>query len=384
MILTRINNYVRLTSNSFVQAQNILIRYGRALLEHLPDETTTLLINICVGTFEIENGSMTTPVTKMAAGPSYLSYLALGRNSITTNGDRPSPAPTIRDPQTSKENATPRREPSIALREPSRADSPQQSVANTHIPPKLPSPRLYFSHFVDHIIHFVRFLESIALKRWGQSIDLTVNNDTPDETGEDLTEQAAVWNTLLELYLTLFSDSPREDAKPLQEKIVKLLRNSGLPYDQIHALIVCSTRQFTPGLVLLWEKMGMYEDIMRFWMQLEREDNDSEASSQVLHHLKLYGPSHPHLYPLVLRFLTSSERLLNRHMTDLTEVLDHIHNEGIMPPLGIIQVLSRNGVTTVGLVKQWLMSRIQESREEIQAVRVLLFSHDFMLKHFVV
>jgi hypothetical protein len=50
-------------------------------------------------------------------------------------------------------------------------------------------------------------------------------------------------------------------------------------------------------------------------------------------------------------------------------VLEHIETQKIMPPLGVIQVLSRNGVASVGLVKQWLMTRIKEAREEIHTVR---------------
>ena len=42
-----------------------------------------------------------------------------------------------------------------------------------------------------------------------------------------------------------------------------------------------------------------------------------------------------------------------------------------MPPLGVIQVLSRNGVTSVGLVKEWLLTRIKESDAEIKAVSYL-------------
>jgi vacuolar protein sorting-associated protein 11 len=86
----------------------------------------------------------------------------------------------------------------------------------------------------------------------------------------------------------------------------------------------------------------------------------------------LYGPTRPHLYPLVLRFLTSSPELLSRHTKDVEMVLDHIEKEKIMPPMGIIQVLSRNRVASVGLVKQWLMTRIKESREEIHTVRFFL------------
>ena len=265
-----------------------------------------------------------------------------------------------------------------SVQEVSRTSSPRPSVTTARPPPliKRPSPRLYFAHFVDHPTLFVRFLEAVALRRWGQSVDElsgTATSGQQETSEDDKSEQTAVWNTLLELYLSLFVNKnvEEEDASGLHDKVTRLLQNEHLPYDPSHALIVCSTRAFTPGLVLLWEKMGMYEDVLRFWMDKEKEGSDPEASTQVIRHLNIYGPTHPHLYPLVLRFLTSSSGLLSRHTPDLALVLEHIDSENIMPPLGIVQVLSRNGVASVGLVKQWLMARIQDSQHELQAVSAL-------------
>jgi len=45
--------------------------------------------------------------------------------------------------------------------------------------------------------------------------------------------------------------------------------------------------------------------------------------------------------------------------------VDIIDQEKIMPPLAIVQVLSRNSVASVGLVKQWLMTKIREAKEDI-------------------
>ena len=233
---------------------------------------------------------------------------------------------------------------------------------------------MYFAHFVDHPTHFVSFLEAVALRRWGQSVD-EPSEPSPSNYSDaldDKREQTAVWNTLLELYLSLSAKTDTAEAAEiagLHDKVIQLLQNKRLPYDPTHALIVCSTRAFTPGLVLLWEKMGMYEDVLRFWMDKDKE-GDQEASTQVLSHLNIYGPTHPHLYPLVLRFLTSNSNVLSRHSTDLAMILEHIDREKIMPPLSIVQVLSRNGVASVGLVKQWLMERIQDSQTELQAVGV--------------
>ncbi|KAG6858557.1 hypothetical protein C0993_005476, partial [Termitomyces sp. T159_Od127] len=106
---------------------------------------------------------------------------------------------------------------------------------------------------------------------------------------------------------------------------------------------------YTEGLVLLWEKMGMYEDVLRYWMDKDKEGVVAGASTQVLNHLNRYGPEHPHLYPLVLRFLTSTPQLLERHREDVKRVLGYIDEKEILPPLGVVQVLSRNGVASVGL-----------------------------------
>jgi len=154
----------------------------------------------------------------------------------------------------------------------------------------------------------------------------------------------------------------------MREKAMRVLRSDVIPYDSMHALILCSTHGFTLGLVLLWEKKGMYEDVLRFWMDKDREGNTPGASQKVIDHLMEYGHGHPHLYSLVLRFLSSTPELLKRHQDDLKDVVEYIDEEGIMPPLGIIQVLSRNGVTSVGLVKEWLIRRIMASGAEVQNV----------------
>jgi hypothetical protein len=49
-------------------------------------------------------------------------------------------------------------------------------------------------------------------------------------------------------------------------------------------------------------------------------------------------------------------------------VLDHIDAEKLMPPIAVIQALSRTGVATVGLVKEYLRKQISTEQEEVDAV----------------
>lgn len=360
-------------------SENNLARYGRIMLANLPDETTQLLIDICTGSLPPSSDSEEAAKKQSPSAPSYLSYLALSRATpAPTTTETSPPSPTNIAKQADDALTSPRRTASI--HDTPRTSSPAPTTITTKPKPeKRPSPRQYFSHFVDNTEKFMVFLEAVALRRWGQSVDNVSSIPSVDQLPLPLDEEAdkkdqiAVWNTLLELYLTLSENDGEES--PLREKALALLESKTLPYDPTHALILCSTRDFTKGLVLLWERLGMYEDVLRFWIAQETELHAPGASAQVLSALQRYGPEHHELYPLVLRFLTSSAELLSRHASELEGILETIDREGIMPPLGVIQVLSRNEVTSVGLVKQWLLTRIKDSRDEIQADQQLINSY---------
>jgi vacuolar protein sorting-associated protein 11 len=371
------------------------------LLDNLPDETTQLLIDICTvtGQLTVEPEEPVTSPSRQATAASYLSFMALpmGNMSNIVSSELPTPS-SIQSTQSTVSGAatirpgagdqTPRTRESGAavVTADGSASTPGTSTPPTATGPtrkvtmdvsstaKRPSPRVYFAHFVDHLDRFVVFLETVALKRWGQSVDGAVSGVSPSQPAADTDEetnkqdQVAVWNTLLELYLTLpFNDKTADAEKPMRDKALRLLERDDLPYDPTHALILCSSRAFTPGLVLLWEKLGMHEDVLRFWID-KHHSGDVTASHQVISQLHKYGPNKKSLYVLVLRFLTSTPELLGKHGDEVRRVLEQVEREGVLSPVGVVQVLSRNGVASVGLVKEWLMRRIGEAREEIETV----------------
>lgn len=364
------------------------------MLENLPRETTELLIDICTSnslltlddaaTKTAEDTGPPSAGRQSGFAPSYLSYLALNRGPTTTETATTGTA-TVKG---KKEGSVPE-DPGDSTPPPTTSGLPNTSGVTATIqapkprePVKHPSPKVYFAHFVDHMEQFVTFLETVALRRWGQTVgDIasaptdSEKEDVPVDEAAERADQISVWNTLLELYLSV-PMKPKEDEKTSRAKALTLLQSDTIPYDTNHALIVCSTCQFTSGLVLLWEKLEMHEDVLRFWMDKEKisrssgdENGASEASKQVVHYLDLYGPKHRHLYPLALRFLTSSEVLLSRHSKDVERVIEYVDGEKIMPPLAILQLLSRNGIASVGLVKGWLVRKIGEAREDIEMVR---------------
>ncbi|KAH6902717.1 vacuolar membrane protein [Coprinopsis sp. MPI-PUGE-AT-0042] len=372
-------------------AESNLARYGRAMLDSLPEETTQLLIDLCTttGSLVSEPEEEKTAIKQPApTSASYLSYLALNRHNavptVVSSETAAPPSPSIKTlrAEDRQRRASVHEASVISSSPPPRTGSVAGLAATDPEPPRPPtplppclSPRLYFSHFVDHMPQFVTFLETVAIRRWGQSVNdlapgsihiLSERRELLDELGlaQDKQDQVAVWNTLLELYLTLpAKESERRvfDEQVMRDKALRVLGRGEIPYDSTHALILCSTHAYTDGLVLLWEKMGMFEDVLRFWIDRYNDGGDSSASDKVVHGLMSYGNEHPQLYPLVLRFLTSTPELLAKHQDDLRGMLEHIDEEGIIPPLGVIQ--------------EWLIKRIKESRAEVQSDQELTRSY---------
>lgn len=369
------------------QAESNLARYCRALLDNLPNETTQLLIDLCTISGPLPLSESPPLPAQGASAPSYLALLALSRAPAVpptlTGSD--GAGKKVEDKETEEDLMT-----ALAGGPSAQSPAPQVRSMNgpeTQTPARRPSPTLFFAHFVDHPGCFTTFLETVAQRRWGQTLDDAGGEESgavavgagEDEEAEKR-DQVAVWNTLLELYLDEGIEGD-QDTPCEHHKALRLLQSTGLPYDLTHALVLCSSHQYTPGLILLWEKMGMYEDVLRFWMEEYNSGRTSETgvtesspSIQVISALRKYGPDNPHLYPLVLRFLTSSPALLTAHQADLESLLEHIESEKIMSPLSVVQVLSRNEVASVGLVKGWLMRRIKEGMDEIATVRFLLCS----------
>ncbi len=88
-----------------------------------------------------------------------------------------------------------------------------------------------------------------------------------------------------------------------------------MPRLATHALMPCSAFGFTPGLVLLWGRVGMCEDVLRFWMGRHRGEGGADGASAKVVEQLMYGTEQPQPYPLVLQFLTSMPGLLARHPT---------------------------------------------------------------------
>ncbi|GAC74133.1 vacuolar assembly/sorting protein PEP5/VPS11 [Moesziomyces antarcticus T-34] len=309
-----------------------MAQYAKTLLGELPDETTELLIELCSGAF------------------------------------RPDPEAAHKAMRLQQRQA-------------------EQDKTNRGTAPK--SAAAAYLSYLQHPSQFVRFLETVVLARWGQYVDMDaadrsqgepLDDDAPayelpsspgggevDEVEQALRElgldgraddyedaevadQKSIWNTLLELYLTA-----GEAGGGGRERALRLLQqHARLPYDVSHALMLCAVEQFDAGLILLYERMGMYEDIVRLHMA----SSSATSSAQVVSALARYGGSQPELYGLVLRYLVSSPELLERHTPELLGVLRVVRERALMSTLEIVQLLSSSAHTQVGVVRAFIAESI--------------------------
>ncbi|SPO28078.1 related to PEP5 - vacuolar biogenesis protein [Ustilago trichophora] len=408
-----------------------MAQYAKTLLAELPDETTELLIELCSGAFRpdpdagqkalrLQQQESDSRKPHKSAAAAYLSYLQVGGFGKQTEGSRAS----------TTGNNTPAQRNSTALAEPygigdgsNAATRPSSTVVkvgdgdgDTSVPAdadasnmedtekmqaySIPSPRTYFAHFIQHPKHFTRFLETVALARWGQVVDtnaapptddilasgaapayskeaggegreevdeveqalrelgLTSVGDGDEYEDQEILDQKSIWNTLLELYLT----SPTS-ASASRERALKLLQqHANLPYDISHAVMLCAVETFNEGLILLYERMDMYEDVVRLYMDSAlSEGEDGESSSKVISALYKYGGLRPELYDLVLRFLVSSPTLLSKHQSDLLSILTTIRDNEMMSTLEIVQTLSSTPHTHVGIIREFITSSISST-----------------------
>lgn len=401
-------------------AEEKLRRYGKTLLANVPAEATDLLIDLCCGTLDrparasdAEDSAKDDTQNRATTRTSYLSYLALpGKSSVSSPspspvGDDASPPAANAQAQRTSVRGPPSRRPTSATvtgaTDAIRSAEGSDEVAGAEVDAELPFPasptqmlpaiRPFFAHFIDRPAYFIDFLETVAARRWDQRLDEDRANSQDvgvhmHDDDDEAREQKAVWNTLIELYLDqserLASDTQNreEDGAQdgLQRKALRLLKGpADVPFDKVQALLVCTSADFVPGILALYERMNMHEDILRYWMEVSTSqdtpdpENAAKASAEVVSALNKYGPQHgnSHLYPLVLRYLTSSPTILGRHQQDLLKVLEYIDTEKLMPPIAVVQALAKSGVASIGLVKNYLARQIQGEQEEIQAVSEL-------------
>ncbi|KAH3841675.1 vacuolar protein sorting-associated protein 11 homolog [Dreissena polymorpha] len=198
------------------------------------------------------------------------------------------------------------------------------------------APAEQFIHiFVNNSAKLTEFLEHM----------ISLNSNSP----------SLLYNTLLELYLHDLTHQPKSEEKEAkQKKTIDLLRNPQANYDLDQALVLCQMNNFQLGILYLYEKARLYQQILRYHM-------DNDAYDLVIQTCNSFGMQDPHLWVQALSYFAKKENLKQQ----LGVVLHNIDKRNLLPPLLVIQTLAHSPTATLSVIKNYIIRKLQTENDQI-------------------
>lgn len=231
----------------------------------------------------------------------------------------------------------------------------------------VPSPAPLFSHFVGHEAMLTHFCEQLACRRWNKVVQSEAGTPQSCQEVEAEPDEVLVFDTLLELYLT--------SAKAPNKALNVLYNPARYPYTIEHAFILCTTEECTPGLLFLYERLGMVDAIVQHWVA-ESEHDASGASAALLAAVDTFGRTHPEVYISVLQFLVSKAEVLVHHRQDFLRLLDHVDQQGLLSPIEVVQLVSSSDAVELGMMREYLLRHVRDERAETDGIKKLIHSYE--------
>jgi len=149
-----------------------------------------------------------------------------------------------------------------------------------------------------------------------------------------------------------------------QERIISLLEmedpDTKIPlYDLEHALVLVQTANFERGVLLLYAKLNLHYDILQFY-------KTKKDYQKVVETCEEHGQRDPNIWIQVLTYF--AEELKNTEDKASAEhhlkiILSQIKKRDILPPLMVVQVLSRNEQIQIGLIKDYLKQKLEKHHQ---------------------
>ncbi|XP_017787997.1 PREDICTED: vacuolar protein sorting-associated protein 11 homolog [Habropoda laboriosa] len=199
------------------------------------------------------------------------------------------------------------------------------------------NPEDFIHLFLNNSEHLVEFLEHL------------VNTNTKWST--------QVYNTLIEHYLHVWSALDSEAKAEYEQRIIRLLQSSEACYDKDQILILCYQHNFSRGLLYLYEKSELYQEIL--WYHLQNGN-----SEQVLATCKRFGHQDPNLWVQALWNVARNKEAPTKLLTD---ILANIAQERLLSPLMVIDAISTSLSCTLGDVRTYLYNVLRTEHEQTQA-----------------
>ncbi|XP_031663539.1 vacuolar protein sorting-associated protein 11 homolog [Oncorhynchus kisutch] len=165
-----------------------------------------------------------------------------------------------------------------------------------------------------------------------------------------------VYDMLLVLRLQDWAhEQDPERNKVLQGAALSLLRRDNTVFDK--ALVLCQMHNFKDGVLYLYEKGKLYQQIMHYHMQNEEYSKVVEACSQ------RYGDQEVCLWEQALGYFARKEENCKAY---ISQVLQYIDQNNLMPPLLVVQTLAHNSTATPSVIKDYLINKLQRETQQIE------------------
>ncbi|XP_021274315.1 vacuolar protein-sorting-associated protein 11 homolog [Herrania umbratica] len=255
----------------------------------------------------------------------------------------------------------------------------------------LPSPVDFLNIFIHHPQSLMDFLEKYADKV----------KDSP--------AQVEIHNTLLELYLSIDLNFPsiaqgnngidfnlkvkpatpatsravyngkltvdgknsyfEKDTLERRERGLRLLKSAWPSYlehplyDVDLTIILCEMNAFKEGLLYLYEKMKLYKEVIACYMQA----HDHEGLIACCKRLGDSGKGgDPTLWADLLKYFGELGEDCSK---EVKEVLTYIERDDILPPIIVLQTLSRNPCLTLSVIKDYIARKLEQESKLIEEDR---------------
>ncbi|XP_066597141.1 vacuolar protein sorting-associated protein 11 homolog [Prorops nasuta] len=168
----------------------------------------------------------------------------------------------------------------------------------------------------------------------------------------------AVYNTLIEHYLHVWSSLDTDSEKAQYEKkIERVLQSSEACYDKDQILVLCHQHNFRYGILFLYEERKLYQEIL----QLHLREGNSEL---ILATCKRFGHQDPNLW---IQALWSVVRNKDAPTQLLSDILSHIAKEKLLSPLMVVDALSTSVSCSLGDVRSYLNSVLRTEHEQTRS-----------------
>ncbi|CAF1519724.1 unnamed protein product [Rotaria sp. Silwood1] len=168
-----------------------------------------------------------------------------------------------------------------------------------------------------------------------------------------------VYDTILELLLQKYNKtSDKKEIDRISHQILTLLQDSKVDIDVTRAMVACQKYNFKAGVICLYDKAKLYQQILQY--QMDNKDND-----EILATCRKYGEDDPQLWIQALSYF-SKLKSADGCRKEIQQILKYIDEKDLLSPLLIIQTLSNNESTSLDLLKDYLIRKLRCEQTQIE------------------